>query len=46
VAPPIDDSGLERVDVNIDDPDAYEHVVAIGCRPGRPRKFRRQIDAG
>ena len=37
----IDDSGLERVDV--DDPD--EHVVFVGRRPAG-REFRRQIEAG
>ena len=39
----IDDSGLERVDV--DDPDADEHVVFAGRRPAG-REFRRQIEAG
>jgi hypothetical protein len=39
----IDDSGLERVDV--DDPDADEHVVFVGRRPAG-REIRRQIEAG
>jgi hypothetical protein len=39
----IDDSGLERVDV--DDPDADEHAVFVGgVLPAE--KFRRQIEAG
>jgi hypothetical protein len=38
----IDDSGLELVDV--DDPDADEHVVLVGVPPAE--KFRRQIEAG
>ena len=33
----IDDSGLELVDVDVDDPDADEHVVFVGRRPPRPR---------
>jgi hypothetical protein len=39
----IDDSGLELVDV--DDPDADEHVVFVGRRPA-DRELRRQIEAG
>jgi hypothetical protein len=39
----IDDSGLERVDV--DDLDADEHVMFVGRRPAG-REFRRQIEAG
>jgi hypothetical protein len=39
----IDDSGLELVDV--DDPDADEHVVFVGRRLVG-REFRRQIEAG
>ena len=39
----IDDSGLERLDV--DDPDADEHVVFVGPRPAG-RELRRQIEAG
>jgi hypothetical protein len=40
---PIDDSVLERVDVDV--PDAEEDVKSVGRRPAG-RKFRRQIDAG
>ena len=39
----IDDSGLERVDV--DDPDADEHVELLVGVPAA-EKFRRQIEAG
>jgi hypothetical protein len=38
----IDDSGLELVDVDVDDPDADEHVVFVGRRP----PAERQIKAG
>jgi hypothetical protein len=33
----IDDSGLERVEVDVDEPDADEHVVFVGRRPSGPR---------
>jgi hypothetical protein len=33
----IDDSGRELVDVDIDDPDADEHVVFVGPASRRPR---------
>ena len=42
---PIDDSVLERVDVDVDVPDADEDVVFVGRRPAG-RDFRRQIEAG
>jgi hypothetical protein len=43
LAPPDRRHGRERVDV--DDPDAGEHVVFVGRRPAGV-KSRRQIEAG